>query len=171
MTAISTGSDDFSKGDHAASESIGSHSLFLRVSGPPRHPGDPVIIIEAGHSDGSLTWPAVQRHISQFARVCSYDRAGYGYSEPSSSPITGREIAEDLVVPLPAADIEPPYLLVGHSYSGILIREFFALLQPAEVARTVLVDANQRCYRCCNEVRGFRWFQQMPARLDCRYRF
>lgn len=136
--------EDWSSGDKSGLVSIGKHSLFLKVSGPTRKPGDPVVIIECGHSDFSDTWAAVQRCISPFARICTYDRAGYGHSEPSGLPRTAQNIAQELQSLLRAAKIEPPYVLVGHSYGGIFIREFLALLDvETMVTGMVLVDTNQ----------------------------
>jgi pimeloyl-ACP methyl ester carboxylesterase len=144
MTANQTQTLDFSEGDKAGLVSIGSHSLFLRASGPDRKMGESVVIIECGHSDSSITWAAAQRCISSFARVYSYDRAGYGHSEPSNTPRTAENIAHELLALLRVAKIRPPYVLVGHSYGGILIREFLALLVPEQmVTGMILVDANQ----------------------------
>jgi pimeloyl-ACP methyl ester carboxylesterase len=102
------------------------------------------VIVECGHSDFSNTWAAVQQCISPFARVCTYDRAGYGQSETSPTPRAAANIALELQSLLLAAEIEPPYVLVGHSCGGILIREFLALLDvETMVAGMVLVDAVQ----------------------------
>jgi pimeloyl-ACP methyl ester carboxylesterase len=106
--------------------SIGTHSPFLTTSGPPRTPSQPVIIVEAGLSDCSVSWKAVVREISPFARIYCYDRAGYGQSEPSPAAGTATDIAAELSALLIAAGLEGPYVMVGHSYSGILIREFVA---------------------------------------------
>jgi pimeloyl-ACP methyl ester carboxylesterase len=99
---------------------IGTHSLFLSTAGPRRTPSHPVVIIEAGHSDSSDEWPPVMRAISPFARVYSYDRAGYGKSEPSPSPRTASNIVAELSTLLDATALHGPYLLVEHSYGGVL---------------------------------------------------
>ena len=122
--------------------SIGTHSLFLSAAGPPRAPSQPVVIIEAGQGDSSEAWPAVMREISAFARVYSYNRAGYGQSESSSSPRTAENIASELSALLDATAVQGPYILVGHSYGGILTREFIASRQ-GDCAGLVLVDAVQ----------------------------
>ena len=136
---------DWSSSDNSGLVSIGSHSLFLKASGPMRKPGDPVVIIECGHSDFSDTWAAVQRCISPFARVCTYDRAVYGRSEVSATPRTAVNIAQELFSLLRAAKIEPPYVLIGYSYGGILVREFLALLDvKTMVSGMVLADTVQK---------------------------
>lgn len=122
--------------------SIGTHSLFLTTSGPPRAPSQPVVIIEAGHDDCSVSWPAVMRAISPFARVYSYDRAGYGRSEASPAPGTATNIAAELSALLIAAGVPGPYIMVGHSYGGILTREFMAA-NLEKCVGLVLVDTLQ----------------------------
>ncbi|PYH92572.1 alpha/beta-hydrolase [Aspergillus ellipticus CBS 707.79] len=109
--------------------SIGTHSLYLTGAGPYRETingrRQPAVIIEAGLSSGHLEWVAVSRLISERARVYTYDRAGYGRSEPSpSKELTAQNRVEDLHQLLYMAGIEPPYVLVGHSYGGVLVREF-----------------------------------------------
>src|SRR5262249_7050589 len=79
--------------------------------------------------------------IETFAQVCSYDRAGMGYSEPSSRPRTSGVFAEELHELLHQAGLSAPYLLVGHSMAGFNVR-LFAALYPSEVAGMVLVDAS-----------------------------
>lgn len=122
--------------------SIGTHSLFLTTSGPPRAPSQPVVIIEAGHSDCTVSWPAVMRAISPFARIYGYDRAGYGNSEASPSPGTAINIAVELSALLAAAGVSGPYIMVAHSYGGILAREFMAA-NLEECVGLVLVDTVQ----------------------------
>jgi alpha/beta hydrolase fold len=98
----------------------------------------------------SSEWIAVQSLISQFARVYSYDRAGYGFSRDSSSSIslptaasspTAAKRCKDLTDLLERAGIEPPWVLVGHSYGGTLVRKFAVVHGPQKVVGLVLVDA------------------------------
>src|SRR3954465_12438069 len=77
--------------------------------------GSPAVILDSGLGDTYLSWRKVQPEIAIFARVCSYDRAGLGYSDPSSSPRTSSVIATELHALLHATGIAPPYVLVGHS--------------------------------------------------------
>ena len=119
--------------------SIGTHSLFLTAAGPSQTPSQPAVVIEAGHGDHSDSWKAGMRAISTFARVYSYDRAGYGQSEPSPVPGTARNSASELSALLGAAGVPGPYILVCHSYGGIIAREFVAA-NLERSAGLVLVD-------------------------------
>jgi pimeloyl-ACP methyl ester carboxylesterase len=103
--------------------------------------GNPTVVLESGLGDTYLSWRKVQPQISTFTRVCSYDRNGLGYSDPTSQPRTSRVIAEELHALLHAADIAPPYVLVGHSMGGFDMR-LFASLYRSEVAGMVLVDSS-----------------------------
>jgi pimeloyl-ACP methyl ester carboxylesterase len=125
---------------HTGLVSVGTHSLFLRVSGPPREPQKPVVIVEAGFSDCSTAWPAVERFVSSFARIYTYDRAGWGKSDSSTAPRTAEAIAAELSVLLQAAGVSGPYILVGHSYGGILVREFVNLRRK-DCVGVVFVDS------------------------------
>ncbi len=104
--------------------------------------GKPTVILEAGWSDLSVEWRKVQPEIAKFAQVCSYDRAGYGGSDPGPVPRTSVQIATELHALLRNAGEQPPYVLVGHSFGGYNVRVFNGLY-PNEVAGIVLVDATQ----------------------------
>lgn len=101
----------------------------------------PSVILDSGLGDTYVSWRKVQPQVAKFSRVCSYDRAGLGYSDPSSRPRTSKDIAEELHALLQAAGIAPPYVLVGHSMGGFDVR-LFASLYRNEVAGMVLVDAS-----------------------------
>lgn len=133
-------SNDWNFGSHSGFVSISTHSLFLTASGTPRS-GAPAVIIEAGAGDHHISWSAVVRLISPFARVYSYDRAGLSRSEDSPGERTAEAIAGELSLLLKAAYVEPPYVLVAHSYGGIIAREFLAL-KGDDVVGMVLVDAS-----------------------------
>jgi pimeloyl-ACP methyl ester carboxylesterase len=108
--------------------------------------GTPTVVLESGLGDTYVSWYKVQPQIAKFTRVCSYDRAGLGYSDPSSQPRTSKNIAEELHALLHSAGIAPPYVLVGHSMGGFDVR-LYASLYRGEVAGIVLVDSshpNQR---------------------------
>jgi pimeloyl-ACP methyl ester carboxylesterase len=123
--------------------SIGTHSLYLRAAGPVRSPGTPAVIGIAGLGDSSVTWTAVLRHVSAFARVYIYDRTGLGNSElPSNFTSESKSyvnIAKELRLLLDTADIKPPYLIVMHSMAGIPGREFLNLYLE-DVAGMVFLD-------------------------------
>lgn len=104
--------------------------------------GAPTVILEAGLDvGGSTTWAKVQPLIAERTRVCSYDRAGILWSEPRKGPRNAHRIAEELHALLQAASVPPPYILVGHSLGGLLVR-VYADRFPEEVAGVVLVDAS-----------------------------
>jgi pimeloyl-ACP methyl ester carboxylesterase len=82
----------------------------------------------------------VQTDIARFARVCTYDRAGLGWSDAAPTPRTSRQIVSDLHALLTNAEIKPPYVLVGHSFGGLNARLYTSQF-PEEVAGMVLVDS------------------------------
>jgi pimeloyl-ACP methyl ester carboxylesterase len=82
----------------------------------------------------------VQPRVAEFARVCSYDRAGVGESDPASTPRTSADVVADLYALLGAAGVPEPYVLVGSSFGSMVIR-LFASTYPEEIAGLVLVDA------------------------------
>jgi pimeloyl-ACP methyl ester carboxylesterase len=120
------------------SVNIGRFNLNLNCSGS----GKPTVILESGLGIPAIGWQLVQPGIANFARVCSYDRAGYGWSEPGPFPRTSREIALELHALLQAAHVAPPYVLVGHSFGGFNVR-LFNFLYPSETVGFVLVDSSQ----------------------------
>jgi pimeloyl-ACP methyl ester carboxylesterase len=114
----------------------GDRLLFLRCIGS----GGPTVILEAGYGDNGTIWAPVQIHASEFVRICSYDRAGLERSDPPDHyPRTGADVVADLHAALQAAEVKPPYLLVGHSY-GALFSRLFAATYPKEVAGLLLLD-------------------------------
>lgn len=103
--------------------------------------GSPAVILESGLGDTYLSWRKVQPEIAKVTRVCSYDRAGIGYSESSSQPRTSKVMAAELHSLLKAAGVAPPYVLVGHSMGGYTVRLYTSLYRN-EVVGMVLVDAS-----------------------------
>lgn len=133
-------SNDWNTASNSGLVSISTHSLFLTASGPPRS-GAPAVIIETGAGDHHVSWSAIVRLISPFARIYSYDRAGLGRSEDSPGERTAEAMAGELSLLLKAAGVEPPYVLVAHSYGGIIAREFLAL-RGNDIVGMVLVDTS-----------------------------
>jgi pimeloyl-ACP methyl ester carboxylesterase len=82
----------------------------------------------------------VQPEVAKFARVCSYDRAGYGWSESGPKPRTSLQIAKELRALLDACGEKGPFVMVGHSFGGYNVRVFTAMY-PNDVVGVVLVDA------------------------------
>lgn len=133
---------DWNTGEISRSVSIGSHKLWLSVHGPDRKAGEPLVIIIPGLANSTTSWAAVRRGIATFARVLQYERSGYGKSDVSPGRPTASTIAKELSLLLQNADIRPPYLVVAHSWGGILSREFLAL-HPRDVIGMVFIEANQ----------------------------
>ncbi|CRG88156.1 hypothetical protein PISL3812_05183 [Talaromyces islandicus] len=120
-----------------------NHALHLSVSGPARQPGQPLVVIIPGLGASAAEWVAVNRLATQFSRVLLYDRSGYGLSsETTTSPITAVGIASELDSLLRAVELSGPFVIVCHSWGGIIGREFLHL-RPDDVAGIVFVDANQ----------------------------
>jgi pimeloyl-ACP methyl ester carboxylesterase len=117
---------------------VGGPRLHIRCAGQ----GTPTVILEAANLGMSAHWVRVQQQVAKTTRVCAYDRAGLGWSEPGPEPRDARQISSELHTLLAnAASIEGPYVLVGHSYGGLYAR-MYAARYPDEVAGVVLVDSS-----------------------------
>ena len=101
--------------------------------------GNPTVLFEAGIAATNLNWFHIQEPVSRFASTVSYDRGGLGWSSPARTARTPASIAAELHQLLEGAAVKPPYILVGHSFGGLVMRRF-ALNYPQEVAGIVLVD-------------------------------
>lgn len=115
---------------------VGGHQLHLSCTGK----GSPTVILEAMGPGWSPSWTLVQPEIAKITRVCSYDRAGFGWSDSGPLPRTGQRMAEELHQLLTRGGISGPYILVGHSLGGFIMRLFREAYQN-EVVGIVLVDA------------------------------
>ena len=126
------------------SANIGTHSLSYALRGIPRQPGAPLVVVLTGITSSALEWSAVCRNLENEASVLLYERTGYGQSEacPAAEP-DSLTIVDELSRLLDAANLPPPYLVVGHSWGGILAREFLAARGPEVICGMVLVDAVQ----------------------------
>jgi pimeloyl-ACP methyl ester carboxylesterase len=105
--------------------------------------GKPTVVLEAGFPGNTQNWRDVQPDLGRTTRTCAYDRAGLGRSPPMPGVHDAQDEIDDLQRLLVAAHLEPPYVLVSHSYGGILAR-LFASQHPDEAAGVVLVDARGR---------------------------
>lgn len=101
--------------------------------------GAPTVLLEAGFGATSAAWRKVAPDLSRTTRVCAYDRAGYGFSDPGPLPRDGADIARDLEQALTSARITGPFVVVGHSAGGLYAR-LFAARRPDAVKGLVLVD-------------------------------
>ncbi|MEO8065565.1 MAG: alpha/beta hydrolase [Candidatus Doudnabacteria bacterium] len=115
---------------------VGGYRLHINCTGT----GSPTVIIESGWGDSSAVWGWVQPEVAKTTRVCSYDRAGMGWSETSPEPRTARKFAEELHTLLAKDNEHGPYVLVGHSLGGYTVR-VYTHDYPAEVSGLVLIDA------------------------------
>jgi pimeloyl-ACP methyl ester carboxylesterase len=118
---------------------VGGWRLHINCTGEARA-SQPTVILESGTGDFSVEWSLVQPGVARFARVCSYDRAGDGWSDLGPHPRTMHQIVYELHTLLDKAGVKPPLVLVGHSYGGALVR-LYASTYPADVAGMVLVEA------------------------------
>jgi pimeloyl-ACP methyl ester carboxylesterase len=103
--------------------------------------GKPTVILESAGGIPARGWAKVQPDVAKFTRVCSYDRAGYGWSEPGPKARTMEQEAKELKLLLEAAGEVGPYIMVGHSQGGFNCQAF-AHLYSDYVAGVVLVDAS-----------------------------
>ena len=115
---------------------VGVFKMHLYCTGE----GNPAVILAAGLDDFSIFWSQVQSEIAKVTRVCSYDRAGLGWSEANPSPRTSGNMVKELHALLYNAGVDGPYVMVGHSFGGALTR-LYAHQYPGEVAAMILVDA------------------------------
>ncbi len=118
---------------------VGGYRLHLYCTGELQS-GEPTVIVEAGSGSVGLMWTLVQDEVAKSARICTYDRAGLGWSESSPKPRTAEVITDELHTLLINAGIEAPYILVGHSLGGIFVREY-QYKYPDDVAGIILVDS------------------------------
>ncbi len=116
---------------------LGGYQLHLYCTGQ----GSPTVILEAGAANPALAWYFVQADVARFTRVCSYDRPGFGWSDPMSTPVSRDQVAARLHQLLGVAGVPGPYVLAGHSAGGEYIRAF-AELYPSEVLGMVFVDSS-----------------------------
>jgi len=126
--------------------SVHGHLMHLNCTGQ----GSPTLVLEAGLGNDSLIWEGIQPELSKTTQVCSYDRLGLGWSDPSSEPRDAKHIAEQLHALLTAAGITGPLVLSGHSIGGLYVREY-ATRFPEQVVGLVFIDSSTP------------WQDQIPA--------
>jgi pimeloyl-ACP methyl ester carboxylesterase len=115
---------------------VGGHRLHLNCTGT----GSPTVVLEPGGGGMSSNLGWIAPGVARDTRVCVYDRAGRGWSEPADTPQDGAQIAADLHTLLQRAHVPGPYVLAGHSFGGLYVLAF-AARYPDEVAGMVLVDS------------------------------
>ncbi len=114
---------------------LDTHRLHLHCAGE----GRPTVVFEAALGASSLSWVHVQPAIARITRTCTYDRAGLGWSDPGPLPRTAGRIANELHTLLQRSATPPPYVLVGHSFGG-LVAELFALRHTDDVCALILIE-------------------------------
>jgi pimeloyl-ACP methyl ester carboxylesterase len=144
---------------------IGGYRLHIQCVGT----GSPTVVLDAGLSGSSLDWNLVQPELGRTTRVCAYDRAGMGWSDPGPQQRTPRQIADELHTLLTNAGIAEPYVLVGHSLAGKNVR-LFALQHPDQVAGMVLVDARSEYVDANTAPAEVQAFQRASATQAILYR-
>ncbi|CAI7663171.1 unnamed protein product [Penicillium bialowiezense] len=121
--------------------------LFVTLAGPSRDDGIPITIVLPGVGCSITEWVGVQNLLEKSSPILLYERSGFGLSDEPKDPPTASDIANELHMLLQKLSIAPPYVLVCHSYGGIIGREFVELRQRAggndDVTGMICVDANQ----------------------------
>jgi pimeloyl-ACP methyl ester carboxylesterase len=115
---------------------VGGYRLHINCTGT----GSPTVVIDAGQGDWSTSWGSVQQEVAKTTRICTYDRAGMGWSEAGPLPRDAAQFAKELHTLLQNANIPGPYVMVGHSLGGTSVRVFVSE-HASEVAGVVLIDS------------------------------
>ncbi len=132
---------------------LGGHRLHVDCRGA----GSPTVILENGFEEFSFDWTLVQSGVAKTARVCTYDRAGYAWSDSGPAPRTFDQINLDLHRALAKLGEHGPFVFVGHSFGGPIVRNY-ARLYPSEVAGIVFVEA------VSEDTRFEMWHKAVPMR-------
>jgi pimeloyl-ACP methyl ester carboxylesterase len=114
---------------------VGGFRLHLHCVGA----GSPAVVFDAALGASSLSWALVQPEVARITRTCAYDRAGFAWSDGGPMPRTAGRVADELHELLQRAEIPPPYILVGHSFGGLVMR-IFAARHREKTGGLVLVD-------------------------------
>jgi pimeloyl-ACP methyl ester carboxylesterase len=133
--ALATQADSRNFPPPGALVDAGGHRLHTQCAGA----GRPTVVLETGALAMSALWGNVQPAVAAYTRVCSYDRAGLGWSEAGPEPRDALHIASELRTLLRNAGEPPPYVLVGHSFGGLLVR-VYTDQYPKDVVGLLLLD-------------------------------
>ena len=122
---------------HGRYADLETHRLYYECQGE----GRPLVLIDYGIAGSAIAWRRLQRELSNTTTVCTYDRAGYGWSDPGPSPRTSAQAVEELAALIDAAGWQGPFVLLGHSFGGFDTR-LFAARHPGAVAGLVWLDSS-----------------------------
>lgn len=139
---------------------IGGYRLHLDCRGE----GSPTVVMDSGLGKSSLDWSLVQPELALTTRVCTYDRAGMGWSDPGPEPRSPRSLAEELHTLLEKGGVAAPYVLVGHSLAGKNTR-MFAAAHSSDVAGIVLIDARSETLETAADLDAFALALESQATL------
>jgi pimeloyl-ACP methyl ester carboxylesterase len=144
IAAIAAGALYQRAGATADSRKFPAPGRLIDIGGPRLHmveegQGSPAVIFESGIAASSLNWTAMQRAVARFTRTCAYDRAWLGWSDPAPAPRVASQLVDELHSLLAAAQVPAPYVLVGHSFGGLLVQAY-AVAHAGQVAGLVLID-------------------------------
>lgn len=120
---------------------VGGHRLHLHCVGE----GSPTVVVDAGGGDFSLGWRHIQQRVADTTRICTYDRAGHGWSEPGPMPRSADRIVSELHTLLAKAGEEGPYVLIGHSLSAKYVR-LYAGTYAEDVVGIVIADGRDESF-------------------------
>src|SRR5215831_1208781 len=140
--------------------SVDGRNAYIHCNGE----GTPAVVLEAGASQGSLSWAWVQADVAKTSRVCSYDRAGYGRSDPVDTPMDAANVSRQLEALLAAAGVKGPYVLAGQSLGGAYMR-MFATEHRNDTVGLVLVDATNPAVLTTVAEIGMQRFLDKPSAL------
>ena len=115
---------------------VGGYRLHINCTGT----GSPTVVIDAGQGDWSTSWGVVQQEVAKTTQICTYDRAGLGWSETGPLPRDAAHFAKELHTLLQNANVPGPYVMVGHSLGGATVRVFVSEY-ASDVAGVVLIDS------------------------------
>jgi pimeloyl-ACP methyl ester carboxylesterase len=141
---------------------VNGHAMRIECTGS----GSPTIVLDAGLGNDGLIWGGVQPVLAKTTRVCSYDRAGFGWSDALPAPRDADHIAAELHGLLAVAQVSGPIVLMGHSISGIYIREY-ATRYPANIAGLIFVDGStplqnrNPAFKAEADRESSRWYQTL----------
>ena len=145
---------------------VAGHAMHIRCMGS----GSPTLVLDAGLGNDDLIWSGVQPTLAQTTRVCSYDRAGFGWSDRLAEPRDADHIAAELHGLLATAEIEGPVVLMGHSIAGLYERDY-ATRYPNQVVGLVFVDGStplqerNAAMRALDQNGPPQWIQRLVSQL------